>query len=206
MTATLIACGNRKAHQNERGQQVHHTSVNEVRQCFATGGLTTVEDAQWADTVHAQQDEIELDLLFAEHEGADAAQAAAAPKPQPRVIKAPTQVLDGIYTVLTEGGHTTFRLRTQPEDADFAAGQQIIAYLSGSNNTSDYTGFGFVGGGILRVWKRHQSNTDLLDAAALLLADPASALEIGHCYKCHRPLTTPESLAVGYGPTCAGKG
>lgn len=117
---------------------------------------------------------------------------------------------DGIYTVTTEQGHRTLRLRTQGSEDKFAPGKQIVSYLSGSDNDSDYTSFAFIAGepGFHRLapWKRYRDNQPLLADAQRLLDDPDAALESAECYRCHRRLTTPESIAMGIGPECAKKG
>jgi len=113
----------------------------------------------------------------------------------------------GTYTVETETGHRTFKVITQKADADFAPGETIIQFLSGSDNESDYTGFAFVKPGLrLQVWKRFASSTSLLAAAAVLTANPEAALKSATCRRCNRKLTVPVSVHNGLGPECAKKG
>lgn len=125
---------------------------------------------------------------------------------------ASTGIHDGFYTVVGYHAHYTFRLVTNDADAAFAPGKQIISYLTGPCNESDYVAFGFVINGRLIVWKRFAQGYERIQAAArfLLSGNPgehgkAYALESGRCYICNRTLTTPESIAAGIGPTCAGK-
>jgi hypothetical protein len=137
--------------------------------------------------------------------------ASTTANPAQAVIKAVTGqvytgVHPGIYTLETPQGHRTFRVRVQGTDDNFAPGQTIIEFLSGPDNTRDYTGFGFLKGQRLNVWAKHRENTDLVDDALVFLADPASALEAATCIRCNATLTTPESVAVGMGPTCRNKG
>jgi hypothetical protein len=109
-------------------------------------------------------------------------------------------------------GHRTFRLRTQGPEEDFAPGKQVIAYLSGRDNTKDYTGFGFVHpGGRLQVWNAHRANKalaaqarDLLDDLPAKVAD-GRVLLAAHCFRCHHLLTVPTSVYAGLGPDCAKK-
>lgn len=126
----------------------------------------------------------------------------------------PTVALhDGYYTVaLEDDKHRTFRLRTQDEDDTFAPGKQIIGFLAGASNESDYVNFAFVIDGEIRLWSKFRHGYEKVIAAARHLAsghaDEAGkmyAQESGNCYICNRTLTTPESIAAGIGPTCAKK-
>jgi len=118
---------------------------------------------------------------------------------------------DGLYTVEVGSEHRTFQVKTQKPDAQFAPGQRILSVLSGPDNTHDYLGIAFVstdGHGVhhLRPWKRFHDAAEVTKVAAQrLLEDPRAALTAGRCFRCQRPLTTPESLARGMGDHCAGK-
>lgn len=120
---------------------------------------------------------------------------------------------DGYFTVVrADGSHVTFRIHTQAHDKNFAPGEQIISALIGSDNTSDYKGFAFVKSNQVRVWKsRAGSIGDWADLANALItgdwkaAGVEYAKQSGNCYRCNRLLTTPESIAAGIGPVCAGK-
>lgn len=117
-----------------------------------------------------------------------------------------TVPVPGKYTVPQADGHRTLRVEVMPADAKFAAGKTVISFLSGSDNTSDYTGFAFVeDDGTLRVWKRFVQAEALLAAAHTLLEDPAAVLVSQHCRRCNRDLTVPASLHNGLGPECARK-
>lgn len=123
----------------------------------------------------------------------------------------PQPIHDGYYTVSFDGEHRTFRVRTQDQDASFAPGKQIISFLSGPCNGSDYTGFAFIIDGQVIPWKRFSGYSILIDAARFLVqgdhteAGKMYAQESGNCYICNRLLTTPESIANGIGPVCASK-
>lgn len=239
-TAKRIACGNRRAHGFTPGFQHHHASVADVRQCHASGGVYSLEEASQGDL-----DTYDPDAAYERHlesagynearhqedmeaamgvvsfsEGMRAAEAALG---SPRLTNADGEtvreqasavhiplagerLLDGIYTLQTDTGHRTFQVKTQPSTEDFLPGRQIIAYLSGANNEADYTRFAHVVPGAVRVWRNHSEHAVLLADLAAFAADPDAALRAGHCYRCGRTLTTPESLASGFGPTCAGKG
>jgi hypothetical protein len=57
------------------------------------------------------------------------------------------------------GNHRTIRVETQPKDAKFAPGSRIVSLLTGSNNETDYTGFGFVTeSGTVAVWRKKQDS------------------------------------------------
>ena len=133
---------------------------------------------------------------------------AQAPAPAPAAAPAPAEfhVHPGVYTVESATGRRTFKVEVQASDAKFAAGQVIISYLSGADNDSDYTGFGFIVGSTVRPWKRYAEATELLGFASLLMADPEAALVSKNCARCNRTLTTPESIRLGYGPECAKRG
>jgi hypothetical protein len=119
-------------------------------------------------------------------------------------------IYDGIYTVETPDGHRTFLVRTQAQDADFAPGKTVMSYLSGPDNSKDYTGFAFVvhraDGSSINVWKRHRDNEALVRDVLLFSQDVENALVAAHCSACHRILTVPASIFRGLGPDCAKKG
>lgn len=109
------------------------------------------------------------------------------------------------------GNHRTFKIRTIPADSDFAPGERVVGLLTGPDNTSDYTWFGFVKPERVIVWKKHRGG--VYDTYARMLANPEPWEAKGvvyhwdHvcCRKCGRDLTTPESLESGIGPVCAGR-
>lgn len=144
-------------------------------------------------------------------------------EPEPDLDEpAPIEFPEGYFTVvfeehrrLSDGDsiavhHRTFRVQRQPEDDSFMPGKAIVAFLSGPDNTANYTSFAHIGeAGELRIWKRFRDDSELAKAAqALLDRDPDSsreayAIESGRCSRCHRVLTVPESVERGMGPVCA---
>lgn len=136
-------------------------------------------------------------------------------------------IWEGRYT-LEHGadGHRTFQVRVQDSDADFAPGELLIEFLSGPDNTNDYTTFGFVKPGArVVVWKRFRENealvSDMAEFVKVWNRNTAKGLPVGdffaaldddgvlatrRCARCHEDLTVPESVRRGYGPICAGKG
>jgi hypothetical protein len=139
------------------------------------------------------------------------APVAAAPV-QP--VTEPVQpVANGTYTIVEpDGGHLTLKVQAHWDDAAAARGEQVVKFLMGSDNESDYTGFAFLKGTRLGMWKRFATNARLRDGVNVLLAadkdgrkelGKAYALASGNCYVCNRKLTTPESIEAGIGPVCA---
>ena len=128
---------------------------------------------------------------------------APAVVPEP-VVTPPRMTLDGTYTVVHDVGHTTLRLRTQPLDAKFAPGVQVASYLAGPE---DYVGFAFVDPveGI-KVWSRYRTDSRLVEALVTAVRGGEDVMVSATCFRCGRELTTPESISVGFGPTCASKG
>lgn len=124
-------------------------------------------------------------------------------------------VPDGYYTVVLGGvapgideEHRTLRVKTVKTGN--LAGKTIVSYLAGSDNESDYVGFGFLDGPTLSLWKRFREDGELPLAVGILLDDPEAAgrgyaLASGNCYVCGRRLTEPESIELGIGPICRGK-
>lgn len=130
-------------------------------------------------------------------------------------------VPDGTYTITFDGGeYVTLRVQKADEVGCAAigmqsgAGVQFIGYLNGSDNNTNYQNIGDVCNGRLRIWKKYAHLTDKVQAIkALFTADPearramgvAYAQQSGSCYVCRKKLTTPESIAAGIGPVCAGR-
>lgn len=117
---------------------------------------------------------------------------------------------NGIFTVHNPatGNHRTFRVRTQREDADFAPGKRVLYLLTGPDNERNFTGFAFVDGGCIHVWKSKRGG--VYERYAGILANQAkweaNGLEFvteGRCRRCNRRLTTPASCELGIGPKCA---
>lgn len=132
------------------------------------------------------------------------------------------KVFNGRYTLESTltGAHRTFRIWTQPQDAEFAGGKRIVGLLTGPENSNpdDYTGFAFIDDFGIHVWKSKQGDDKLfntygrqlwslvLDAGFSPWAASYHLLIEGRCLRCNRALTTPDSIRLGIGPICAGKG
>ena len=129
------------------------------------------------------------------------------------------KVFNGIYTVQnTESKeHRTFRIRTQSEDATFAPNKRDVSLLVGPDNTSNYKGFAFIDDNGIHVWRKYHGQGKrsphdwyadmlwkLLTGQVMEYAKYTVLIE-GHCIKCNRLLTEPESIRTGIGPVCAGR-
>jgi hypothetical protein len=119
----------------------------------------------------------------------------------------------GIYTLSNSADdYVTIRIRPEEDKPGIAA---MAEYLAGPANTTDYIAFAFIAtDGSPRVWSRFKQDARIARALrALLAADGeqrhaygfAYAEASGRCMVCGRTLTTPESIASGIGPTCAGR-
>lgn len=109
------------------------------------------------------------------------------------------------------GNHRTFKVRIIPTDSDFAPGERVVGLLTGSDNTRDYTWFGFVKKDRVIVWKNkrggvYDTYADMLVRPEVYEAERGVIYHWEHvcCRRCGRDLTTPESLTKGIGPTCEG--
>jgi hypothetical protein len=137
---------------------------------------------------------------------------------------------NGVYTLQNQaGGHRTFKIWTK--QGGNLEGKRMVALLTGPDNEESFTAFGFVNdNGTIYVWKNHQSSKLFVYFAKLLReagrayqakygSNPEAQAEISlelmtrtysclisrRCMKCNRPLTDPESIRTGMGPTCRGE-
>lgn len=122
---------------------------------------------------------------------------------------------DAIFTTVSQktGARYTFRIQR----AEFANGNvsYFVKYLSGPQNTSDYSYLGMLNNGHVKLTAKSHVRADstLYRAAdwtiSRLLRDAeipgAEVMHEGRCCVCGRTLTTPESIEMGIGPTCLGK-
>lgn len=131
-------------------------------------------------------------------------------------IKRAVKAFNGTYTITSPSGeHRTFRIRTQPEDSNFAPGKRVVSLLIGPDNNSDFKGFGFADENGIHVWSRYRLSAVHVQYAALLwslategeasrfYAKGARILLEGRCVRCNRKLTHPVSIVTGIGPECA---
>jgi hypothetical protein len=140
------------------------------------------------------------------------------------LMAAPLQVMDFIlagnayFTIVSKvsGKRYTYRV-SQPKGKDI----HFVSYLTGPENTSDYTYLGIIRNFEFRTTAK--SAGQLADgfppavAFAFLWkwvqpsqkkADMPSTMEFWHegrCGRCGRKLTVPESIEAGIGPECASR-
>jgi hypothetical protein len=168
-------------------------------------------------------DDIEMDNAFAEHERRQEEKAFASDPDYvaycgdlPDVAEFfDVKTHNGRITIVNPvtGGHRTFRIHTQAEDAKFAPGSRMLSLLVGGDNENDYKGFAFVNDdGRIVLWKRYRE-----DGSYKTFADMIARMRVyrdqkgveylleGRCRVCNRALTNPESVKTGIGPICGGR-
>jgi len=137
-------------------------------------------------------------------------------------VERAAKVFNGVYTIKSSktGDHRTFKIHTQRKDEEFAPGQRVVSLFTGTDNSADehYTGFAFIDDNGIHVWKskRGQGQWEIyaqmlwdlcLDSAFSRWADRGFTIKgAGHCLRCNRLLTEPNSILTGIGPVCAEKG
>lgn len=156
--------------------------------------------------LYEKPDPCYMDLRSKAQKLADEAKAAF---PEPPTM-ARQQIPNGIYTVVRDEGHITFRVKDAPAKFKLPEGAQLLEYLSGSDNEESYTGCASIVGSELRMWSRFKANGQLAADAAKLMTTPMDAarayvLASGRCFVCGRTLTTPQSIKLGIGPICLEK-
>jgi hypothetical protein len=116
----------------------------------------------------------------------------------------------GFHTVVfPDGSHRTFRVRLDRQGA--FSGRRTLALLIGPVNTDEYQTVGLVMSDGFALWKAHRAGKVAEHAAILWrLAkgeeiDGYELLTSKRCRICLRELTTPESVRLELGPTCAKK-
>lgn len=158
-----------------------------------------------------------LDLRSTSERTVDEAGAPPAAEDQPAADA--RRLPNGTYTIILDAAtdeYRTIRLADAPESFNAAPGTQIASYLSGADNDASYTGFAFVLGKTITIWKKYRVNganpadSKIKIALAELIdsADPIShmreyVLRSARCGVCGRKLTTPDSIRMGIGPICA---
>lgn len=109
------------------------------------------------------------------------------------------------------GNHRTFKISMVNNSESNLHGKRIVSLLTGSDNQRDYTGFGFVNDGIIKVWGKKYAESKIWQQYANMLQFPqdypkCEYMFAGTCRKCNRKLTTPESVKSGIGPICSAGG
>lgn len=114
-----------------------------------------------------------------------------------------------IFTLVSRktGARFTYRVQKGGEGKPW-----WVRVLTGPDNTSDYTYAGFIPEDATTKFitgkKGMDSKAPCVIALRWFLKNPGHpGVEFyheGRCGRCGRPLTVPESIEAGYGPTCAG--
>lgn len=119
----------------------------------------------------------------------------------------------GVFTVvMTDGSRISIRVHKGQQG--WSRGKLIISYLSGPQNTQDWTRCGYIdfetGGANLN--KNYGDDTNLVKAIKVLLGANQEereamgysyAMESSRCFNCNKLLTVPISVYNGLGPVCA---
>ena len=132
------------------------------------------------------------------------------------------KIANGTFTLIWPDGdrHRTFKIRTQKPDAEFAPGQRIISLMTGRDNESDYTSFGFIDESGVHIWNSAKQkpvyHNGKLAIWVTVLQDLAiygekskyhnkgMTLKVSErCIVCNRKLTNPESIRSKIGPECS---
>lgn len=129
-------------------------------------------------------------------------------------VVARAQIPQGTYTITNGTKHTTLRLIDCPKGWNKPTGTQMVKYLSGSDNSKDYTLFAWVyPNREVQVKKQYKGSITQINALlALMKCDDAEyiaagqtwAMKSNHCFICSKPLTDDISIQNGIGPICAG--
>lgn len=117
----------------------------------------------------------------------------------------------GYYTVTDDEGHRTFRVSPNQKWCD---GKTVIAVMTGSDNTTSYSGIGFVTQTGIQLWGKVKGDSRLVALVARLEADVTGAAQLtlemakqhvltsSNCFVCGKLLTEPTSIELGIGPEC----
>lgn len=147
-------------------------------------------------------------------EGKVIPQEESAPEPEKQLATAEFPIKKGFFTVVDESDkHYTFKFLTT------RTGTTKIGVLTGQNNASDYSMFGYIENGAIRFWNKAYFHSEvhvltipretLVECFNAIVGDTEGAgqryaMEYVRCSRCGAPLTTPESIKIGLGPDCAG--
>lgn len=116
---------------------------------------------------------------------------------------------NAVFTIvsLKTQARYTYRVRRAKDGKDI----WFVSLLTGQNNESDYTYLGVIRNGAFSLTAKSGMKADSLPVAAFAwffrIAGQSAAVEMWHagrCGRCGHLLTTPESIAAGFGPVCMG--
>lgn len=119
-----------------------------------------------------------------------------------------------IFTLVSRktGTRFTYRVSVAKDRPDLF----FVSVLTGPQNTTDYQYVGVITrDGGFRHTAKSKIGTDAPSVKAIqwtieklmdgVEPDQLEIYHLGKCGKCGRPLTVPESIITGLGPTCAGR-
>ena len=122
---------------------------------------------------------------------------------------------NGVFTITFPCGiWRTLRIFTDRSEKSIFRGKRLLWLLVGPDNSDfgDWERFGEITDETVegfKVWKRWKGKKQDEYASLLVLMLQGEEID-GHslemsrrCYRCNRPLSTPESLAEGLGPECS---
>jgi hypothetical protein len=144
-------------------------------------------------------------------------------------------VANGTFTLIwPDGRHKTFAIKTMESaekqkargKAPFAPGKRVISLMTGADNETSYTKFGFVYDNRISIWpsiraavkpqaRRVWNEGKIEDQVKLFwylatLGEKSRFYAAGYrleaskrCVVCNRKLTNPQSLETNIGPECA---
>jgi hypothetical protein len=115
----------------------------------------------------------------------------------------------------TSGKHFTYRIVRSRPSKKYPNPVHFVSVLTGPENTKDYTLMGMIfadGNFALPRNPRIGGDAPSVQAFNWLwrsspenLARNSQVFHHGHCARCGRKITNPDSLTSGYGPECASK-
>jgi hypothetical protein len=135
----------------------------------------------------------------------------------PEHVAAFLETAPNLFTIENVETGRRFTYRTEPPKNPNGAALFFVEVLTGSNNESDYEYFGSVYKGQMAFYASPKARITaealsvrgfkwLWEHRAALADFPHVRVHhSGRCGCCGRTLSTPESLARGLGPICAGK-
>lgn len=130
-------------------------------------------------------------------------------------VQEPPAVADGTYTVVLNPTPPEERItiKVETKTGGKLQGKTVLSFMHGSDNLRSFTGFGFLFGSRVLVWKRMLGaiKTPQAQKAMEVLINSDDQEEFGNsyallssrCYSCGRVLTVPVSINKGLGPECA---
>lgn len=110
------------------------------------------------------------------------------------------------------GKHFTYRVTQAKDYSGNKTDRWFVSLMTGPNNTSDFTYLGMLQNGALKLTAKSKGNDQTpsvrgfryvwSNIAAGTIPSDAHIHHEGHCGRCGRTLTVPESIESGFGPEC----